>query len=167
MINASDISKQPMNAPDAFGMKFGIIVADWNSSVTDSLLNAAIITLKEHNAQESDIIVRYVPGSIELTSGAKLFAEHTDVDAVIAVGCVIQGETKHFDYVCDSVTQGITILNSMYKIPFIFCVLTTHNLQQASDRAGGKHGNKGAECALTAIKMVELKRSFIKEPANS
>lgn len=147
--------------PDAASMKFGIILAEWNSSVTDALLNGAIQTLKECNAKEENIIVKYVPGSIELTAGAKLFAEHTDVDSVIAIGCVIQGETKHFDYVCDSVTQGITELNLRYNIPFIFCVLTTGTIQQALERAGGKHGNKGSECALTAIRMVELKRSFI------
>jgi len=158
--NLNDKEKFEGNLPDAQNMKFGIVLAEWNSSVTEALLSGAIQTLKECNTKEENIIVKYVPGSIELTAGAKLFAEHSDVDAVIAIGCVIQGETKHFDYVCDSVTHGITELNLHYPIPFIFCVLTTNNLQQAQDRAGGKHGNKGSECALTAVKMVELKRSF-------
>ncbi len=158
--NLNDKEKFEGNIPDAQTMKFGIVLAEWNSSVTDALLNGAIQTLKECNVKYENIIIKYVPGSIELTAGARLFAEHTDVDAVIAIGCVIQGETKHFDYVCDSVTHGITELNLRYPIPFIFCVLTTNTIQQAMDRAGGKHGNKGSECALTAVKMVELKRSF-------
>lgn len=148
------------NMPDGQSMKIGIVVAEWNSSVTEALLNGAIETLKECNVKDENIIVKYVPGSIELTAGSKMFADYTDVDSVIAIGCVIQGETKHFDYVCDSVTQGITELNIKYPIPFIFCVLTTNTLQQSLDRAGGKHGNKGSECALTALKMVELRRSF-------
>lgn len=154
-------SKKDENVmPDAQSMKFGIILAEWNSSVTEALLNGAVSTLKECNVKEENIIIKYVPGSIELTAGAKLFAEKTDVDAVISIGCVVEGETKHFDYVCESVVHGITELNLKYPIPFIFCVLTTSTLQQALDRAGGKHGNKGSECALTAIRMVELKRSF-------
>jgi len=159
--NQSDLSKFSSNMPDAQTMKFGIVLAEWNNSVTESMLNGAISTLKECNAKEENIIIKYVPGSIELTAGAKYFAEYTDVDAVISIGCVVQGETRHFDYVCDSVTHGITELNLRYPIPFIYCVLTTQNLQQSIDRAGGKLGNKGSECALTAVRMVELKRSFI------
>lgn len=158
--NQSDLQRSYSNTPDAQDMKFGIVIAEWNSSVTESMLNGAISTLKECNVKEENIIVKYVPGSIELTSGAKMLAEYTDVDAVITIGCVVQGETKHFDYVCDSVTHGITELNLRYPIPFIYCVLTTENLQQSIDRAGGKLGNKGSECALTAIRMVDLKRSF-------
>ena len=100
-----------------------------------------------------------VPGSFELTYGSRLLAEKEDLDAVIALGCVIQGETKHFDYICQGVTHGITELNLEYDIPFIFGVLTTNDLQQALDRSGGKHGNKGDEAAYTAIKMVALKNS--------
>jgi 6,7-dimethyl-8-ribityllumazine synthase len=146
--------------PDASSMRIGIIIAEWNSKITDALLEGALETLKKCNTADENIIVRYVPGSIELTTGAKYLAEYANVDAVICIGCVIQGDTKHFDYVCQSVTHGITELNIKYPIPFIFAVLTTSNFQQAIDRAGGKHGNKGAECALTAVKMVELKRSF-------
>ena len=158
--NLNDHERFSSNLPDAHSMKFGIVLAEWNSTVTEALLNGAVQTLKECNVKDENIIVKYVPGSIELTAGSKMFAEYSDVDAVIAIGCVVQGETKHFDYVCDSVTQGITELNIKYSIPFIFCVLTTGTLQQALDRAGGKHGNKGSECALTAVKMVDLRRSF-------
>ena len=108
-------------------------------------------------------MVRHVPGSFELTLGSQFFAEYTDVDAVIAIGCVIQGETKHFDYICQGVTHGITELNMNYNIPVIFCVLTTLNQNQAQDRAGGKHGNKGIEAAVTAIKMVAL-HNELKDP---
>ncbi len=156
----SDINSNSF--PNAQNMKFGIVVAEWNSKITDALLDGAIETLKKNNALEENITVKYVPGCIEITTGAKLFAELSDVDAVICIGCVIQGETKHFDYVCLSVTKGVTELNIKYNIPFIFCVLTTTNYQQAIERAGGKLGNKGTECALTAIKMVEYKRSFSK-----
>jgi len=158
----NDFDRLTSDIPDAHDMKFGIVLAEWNSSVTDALLNGAIQTLKECHVAEENIIVKHVPGSIELTSASRMFAEYTDVDSVIVIGCVVQGETKHFDYVCDSVTQGITELNIKYPTPFIFCVLTTSTIQQALDRAGGIHGNKGSECALTAVKMVELKRSFNK-----
>jgi len=113
-----------------------------------------------HGAIDENILVRYVPGSFELPLGAQYFAELENVDAVILLGCVIQGETRHFDYICDGVTQGIMDLNLKYNKPFIFGVLTTENEQQALDRAGGKHGNKGDEAAVTAIKMIQLKNSF-------
>ncbi len=141
-------------------MKFGIVVAEWNPEVTFVLANGAVETLKKHGAKENNIIVKYVPGSFELPLGAQFLAEHGDVDAVIILGCVIQGETRHFDYICEGVTQGIKDLNLKYNKPFIFGLLTTNNQQQALDRAGGKHGNKGDEAAVTAIKMVDLKRSF-------
>ncbi|NCO56010.1 MAG: 6,7-dimethyl-8-ribityllumazine synthase [Bacteroidetes bacterium CG02_land_8_20_14_3_00_31_25] len=153
-------NKNDNTIPNAENMKFGIVVAEWNSKITDALLDAAIDTLKKCNVKEENIIVRYVPGCIELTAASKFMAELTDVDSVICIGCVIQGETKHFDYVCLSVVEGITELNIKYNIPFIFCVLTTANYQQAIERAGGNMGNKGTESALTAVKMVELKRSF-------
>lgn len=146
--------------PNAENMKFGVVVAEWNSKITDALLDGAVDFLKKCNVKEENIIVKYVPGCIELTIGSKYMAEFTDVDSVICIGCVIQGETKHFDYVCLSVVKGITELNIRYNVPFIFCVLTTANYQQAIERSGGKHGNKGTECALTAVKMVEFKRSF-------
>jgi len=146
--------------PGAKGMRFGIVVADWNRDVTWALLEGAKKTLLKHGTLKKDIIVKHVPGSFELTLGAQFLAEYDDLDAVICLGCVIQGETPHFTYICQSVTHGITQLNLEYNIPFIFGVLTTNTHQQAVDRAGGKHGNKGDEAALTAIKMAALQREM-------
>lgn len=145
----------------AENMSFGIVVSEWNSKVTGNLLKGAEDTLIKYGAKPENIVVKYVPGSFELTLGANFFTQYTDVDAVIVLGCVIQGETKHFDYVCQSVTQGITALNLKAELPVIFGVLTTNTLEQAEDRAGGKHGNKGEECAIAAIKMVALQNHFI------
>lgn len=150
------------DVPSAENMKFGIVVSEWNTEITEALYEGAYNTLIKHGAKEENIIKKYVPGSFELTAGAKYLAEMTDVDAVITLGCVIQGETPHFDFVCQGVTQGMTQLNIQYNIPFIFGLLTTLNLQQAKDRAGGKHGNKGDEGAVTAIKMVNLAWSLKK-----
>ena len=156
-----NLSQYDFNSvPSAENMKFGIVVAEWNPEVTFALTNGAVETLKKHGAPEQNITVSYVPGSFELPLGAQFLAEYGNVDAVIVLGCVIQGETRHFDYICEGVTQGIKDLNLKYNKPFIFGLLTTHNQQQALDRAGGKHGNKGDEAAVTAIKMVDLKRSF-------
>jgi len=146
--------------PDAKKMKFGIVVSDWNREVTWALLEGAEKTLKKHGAKSKDIIVSHVPGSFELTSGARMMADHLEPDAIICLGCVIRGETPHFTYICEGVTRGITQLNLDYEIPFIFGVLTTENLQQALDRAGGKHGNKGDEAAVTAIRMAALNREL-------
>jgi 6,7-dimethyl-8-ribityllumazine synthase len=148
----------PDSVPDAGEMRFGIVVSDWNKEVTWSLLEGAVNTLKKHGATEKNIVVKHVPGSFELTLGAQFLAEYDDLDAVICLGCVIQGETPHFTYICAGVTQGITQLNLEYNLPFIFGVLTTNNQQQAADRAGGKLGNKGDEAAITAIKMAALQR---------
>lgn len=150
----------PSRVPDASGMRFGIVVADWNSEVTYSLLDGAVNTLKRHGVAGDDIIVRHVPGTFEITLGAQWMAEYEDLDGVICLGCVIQGETPHFTYICEGVTQGVTQLNLDYNIPFIFGVLTTLNLQQALDRAGGKHGNKGDEAAVTVIRMAALQRQM-------
>jgi len=146
--------------PSAEGMKFGIVVAEWNYEITGALADGAVETLKKHGADEKNIIVKHVPGTFELTLGAQYLAEYTDVDAVIALGCVIQGETRHFDFICAGVTQGITDLNIKYNKPFIFGVLTTDNQQQALDRAGGRLGNKGDEAAVTAIKMLALRNDI-------
>jgi len=142
--------------PDARGMNFGIVVAEWNSDITYALMDAAVQTLLENGAKKSDIEIIYVPGSFELTAGAQLMANSRQVDAIICIGCVIRGETPHFDYICQGVTVGLTHVSIKYEIPVIFGVLTTNNLEEALDRAGGKHGNKGVEAAITAIKMVEL-----------
>ncbi|HAQ19708.1 MAG TPA: 6,7-dimethyl-8-ribityllumazine synthase [Prolixibacteraceae bacterium] len=150
------------SVPAATGMKFGIVVAEWNYEITGALARGAIDTLKIHGAKDENIILKHVPGSFELTLGAQYMAEFTDVDAVIVLGCVIQGETRHFDFICNGVTQGITNLNMKYNKPFIFGLLTTGNQQQALDRAGGKLGNKGDEAAITAIKMLALKRELTK-----
>jgi 6,7-dimethyl-8-ribityllumazine synthase len=156
--NLSDYD--PDSVPDAGKMRFGIVVSDWNREVTWSLLDGAVSTLKKHGTEERNIVVKHVPGSFELTLGAQFLAEYDDLDAVICLGCVIQGETPHFSYICQGVTQGITQLNMEYNIPFIFGVLTTNNQQQAIDRAGGKHGNKGDEAAVTAIKMAALQQDM-------
>ena len=146
--------------PDASEMRFGIVVADWNNEVTGSLLDGAVKTLRKHGVSKENIVVKHVPGTFELTLGAQFLAEYDDLDGVICLGCVIQGETPHFTYICQGVTHGITQLNLEYNIPFIFGVLTTDNLQQALDRSGGKHGNKGDEAAITAIRMAALQREM-------
>jgi 6,7-dimethyl-8-ribityllumazine synthase len=119
-------------------------------------------TLLNNGVSETNIHVSQVPGTFELTLGAQLLAENINLDAVIVLGCVIQGETRHFDFICQGVTQGITDLNIKYNIPFIFGVLTTDTMQQAQDRAGGKHGNKGDEAAYTALKMIDLQKKLEK-----
>ncbi len=147
--------------PSAKEMNFGIVVADWNREITQALADGAVETLKSAGALEKNIEVRYVPGTVELTLGAQFFAQYTEVDAVIVLGCVIQGDTRHFDYVCDSVTQGITQLQMQWNMPIGFGVLTVNDMQQALDRCGGVHGNKGDECAATVIRMVALQREMV------
>ncbi len=149
--------------PSAAGMKFGIVVAEWNAQITESLLKGAVRTLRDNGCNEQDIIIKQVPGTFELTLGAQFMAQYTDVDAVIVLGCVIQGETRHFDFVCQGVTQGITQLMITWNMPIAFGVLTTENLQQAIDRAGGKYGNKGDEAAAAAIQMVAMQLAMAKE----
>ncbi len=162
MATANLSAYDPENVPDSGDMRFGIVVSDWNRDITWSLLDGAVNTLKKHGTTEKNIVVKHVPGSFELTLGAQFLAEYDDLDGVICLGCVIQGETPHFTYICQSVTQGITQLNLEYNIPFIFGVLTTDNHQQALERAGGKYGNKGDEAAVTAIKMAALQREIEK-----
>lgn len=157
-----DLSEYDINSvPPAENMRFGIVVAEWNIGITGALAKGAVNTLSKHGAKEENIMVKYVPGSFELPLGAQYFAEMENIDAVILLGCVIQGETRHFDFICYGVTQGTIDLNLKYNKPFVFGLLTTENEQQALDRAGGKHGNKGDEAAITAIKMVQLKSSFL------
>jgi 6,7-dimethyl-8-ribityllumazine synthase len=150
----------PGAVPEGKGMRFGIVVSDWNHEVTCSLLDGALATLRKHGVAEKDIVIKHVPGSFELTLGAQWLAEYDDLDGVICLGCVIQGETPHFTYVCQGVTQGITSLNLEYNIPFIFGVLTTSTMQQALDRAGGRLGNKGDEAAVTALRMAALQKEM-------
>ncbi len=146
--------------PSAKGMRFGIVVAEWNSEITFAMCKGAKELLLKNGALESDIFIHTVPGSFELIAGSKWVAEQCNVDAVIAIGTIIQGETRHFDFICQGVAIGMSELNIKYDIPFIFGVLTTNNLEQAQDRAGGKHGNKGDEAAYTAIRMVAMKRGL-------
>ena len=152
-------SYNPNNLPAksvVAGQKYGIVVADWNSGVTYKLLEGAVEALEENGAK--DITVIHVPGTFELTYAAKKLQQTGEYSAIIVLGCVIQGDTPHFDYVCGGVTQGITALNLKENgCPVIFGVLTTLNLQQALDRAGGSLGNKGVEGAITAIRMANLK----------
>jgi 6,7-dimethyl-8-ribityllumazine synthase len=136
--------------------KFGIVVGEWNEDITESLYQGAFDALIEMGAKKSNIKRKNVPGTFELTLGALWMAEKKDIDAVICLGCVIQGDTPHFDYICQGVTYGITEVNIRIKKPVIFGVLTTLNKKQALERAGGKLGNKGEEAAVTAVKMLEF-----------
>lgn len=146
--------------PSAENMKFGIVVSEWNDQITGALLSGALKTLRSAGCLEHNIMVRTVPGTFELPLGAQFFAEYTDVDAVITLGCVIRGETPHFEYVCQGATQGISRLMIGWNMPVSFGILTTENLQQALDRAGGILGNKGDEAAAAAIKMVKLQQDM-------
>ncbi len=144
------------SVPDASNMHFGIVVSEWNSNVTGALLEGAVESLKKHGAKEENILVQTVPGSFELTFGSAQMIKSGKIDAVIALGCVIKGDTPHFDYVCAGTTQGLAHLNATTDVPVIYGLITTNNLEQALDRAGGKLGNKGTECAITAIKMLDF-----------
>lgn len=140
-------------------VKIGIVVSEWNTEITHSLMNAAFSFLIQKGVKEKNIQVKYVPGSFELPLGAQWMAQQ-NVNAVITLGCVIQGETRHFDFICQACADGIMQVGLQYNKPIIFGVLTTQNQQQALDRAGGKHGNKGVEAAETALKMIELKSTY-------
>ncbi|PKA96865.1 6,7-dimethyl-8-ribityllumazine synthase [Flavobacteriaceae bacterium MAR_2009_75] len=142
--------------PNAKNLKFGVVVAEWNEEITEGLYSGAHDALIDCGALENNIIRWNVPGSFELTFGCKKMIATQELDAVIAIGSVIQGETKHFDFVCSATAQGIKDLNVQSDIPVIFCVLTDNNMQQARERSGGKHGNKGTEAAIAAIKMAIL-----------
>jgi len=146
----------PNNIPSGEGKKIAIVVSEWNSNITENLLQGAYDTLIKFGVTSQNILIHWVPGSFELTFGAKTLIEKIHPDALIMLGCVIQGETPHFTYVCQSVTQGATELNIKYDVPVIFGLLTTTTLEQAKDRAGGRHGNKGDEAAVTALKMIAL-----------
>ncbi|MDR1455858.1 MAG: 6,7-dimethyl-8-ribityllumazine synthase [Tannerella sp.] len=144
------------SVPDASSLRVGIVVSEWNQAITEKLLEGACNTLERHGVSTGDIHVKRVSGSFELTFGARQLAEHRELDVVIALGCVIRGDTPHFDYVCSGVTQGLTSLNLQYDIPFIFGLLMTDTPRQAEERAGGLYGNKGDEAAITAIKMADF-----------
>jgi 6,7-dimethyl-8-ribityllumazine synthase len=146
--------------PSGNGMRIAVVAAEWNWEITGAMARGASDTLVNHGVSPEDIELVTVPGSFELPLGGQLMAETGKFDAVILIGCVIQGETRHFDFICQGVTQGATDLNLKYNLPFIFGVLTTENQQQAIDRSGGVLGNKGDEAAVTAIKMVALKKKL-------
>lgn len=156
----TDLSKYDANQlpnADVLGrQRYAIVVADWNSDITFAMAQGAIDTFRKHGVPADQIDVLHVPGTVELTYGAARIMKEERVDAVVVIGCVIQGETPHFDYVCQSVTQGVATLNAQGKVPVIFSVLTVLNQQQALDRSGGRLGNKGVEGAVTAIRMANL-----------
>ncbi|MBR7048744.1 MAG: 6,7-dimethyl-8-ribityllumazine synthase [Prevotella sp.] len=152
--NLSDYD--PNSVPDASNMNFGIVVSEWNPEITGALLEGAVKTLEKHGALPENIHVKTVPGSFELIYGAHQMTLNDGYDAIIILGCVIRGETPHFDYICQGVTYGIARLNAKSEIPVIFGLLTTNDMQQAKDRAGGRLGNKGDECAVDAIKMAKF-----------
>jgi 6,7-dimethyl-8-ribityllumazine synthase len=156
--NLSDYNKEQV--PSGADFKVGIVVSEWNDNITFNLLKGAQDTLLENGVAPENIHVYYVPGTFELPMGAQLVLENTFLDGVIAIGCVIQGETKHFDFVCQGTTQGLMDVGLKYNRPVIFCVLTDNTMQQSIDRSGGKHGNKGVECAVALLKMVHLSKSF-------
>lgn len=142
--------------PDASNMCFGVVVSEWNPEITGALLNGCVSTLEKHGAIPENIHVKTVPGSFELIYGAHQMTLNDGFDAVIILGCVIRGETPHFDYICEGVTAGIARLNATSQTPIVFGLLTCENDQQAKDRSGGRLGNKGDECAVVAIKMAKF-----------
>jgi len=152
--NLSDFSGTEI--PSAATYRFGIVVSEWNSEITHALYQGAYQSLVNKGALPENIFTYTVPGSFELTSGADILLKNSKLDAVICLGCVIQGETRHFDFICNAVANGLSNVAIKYSKPVIFGVLTTDNQQQAIDRSGGKHGNKGDEAAVTAIKMANL-----------
>jgi 6,7-dimethyl-8-ribityllumazine synthase len=154
--NLSEYDKNSI--PNAKNFRFGIVVSEWNDSITEGLYKGAIEALLENQVPSQHIIRWNVPGSFELIYGSKKMLQTQNVDAVIAIGCVIQGQTKHFDFVCEGVAQGIKDLNVQTDIPVIFCVLTDNTMQQSIDRSGGIHGNKGTEAAIAAIKMAYIRQ---------
>ena len=136
-------------------IKFGIVLSNWNKNITDSLYDGAFKTLLKYGAKENNIKKLEVPGSFELVYGCKKM-QNENLDVIIAIGCVIKGETDHYDYICSSVSNGITQLNIINDTPIVFCVLTDHNIEQSISRSGGKHGNKGVESAIAAIKIASI-----------
>lgn len=158
-----NLSEYDLNSvPSAQDMRFGIVVSEWNNNITGALLHGAYHTLVKHGALEENITVMTVPGSFELVFGASQMVKSGKMDAVIAIGCVVRGDTPHFDYICQGTTQGLASLNEHFDVPVIYGLLTCNNMEQAQDRAGGTLGNKGDECAVTAIKMVDYYRKIKK-----
>jgi len=154
-----NLSQYDQNAiPNMKDFRFGIVVSEWNGNITGGLYKGAVEALAENGVPAESIVTWSVPGSFELIYGSKRMIQTQNVDAVIAIGSVIQGETKHFDFVCEAVSQGIKDLNVQTDCPVVFCVLTDNTLQQAIDRSGGIHGNKGTEAAVVAMRMADLRK---------
>lgn len=156
--NLSDYD--PTAVPDGKEYRIGVIAAEWNSGVTDALLQGAVDTLRQHGVKEENLTVRRVPGTFELSAAADMMLAANSLDAVICIGCVVQGETRHFEFICQAVSQGLTNVALQHHRPVIFSVLTTDTIQQALERAGGRHGNKGVEGAVTALKMIAYQHSL-------
>ena len=156
--NLSDFD--PTSVPNGKGYRIGIVAAEWNPEVTNAMCQGAIDTLRKNGVLKKDITVLRVPGTFELTTAAEMLLQRTGLDAVICIGCVIQGETRHFEFICQAVSQGLTNVAVKHGKPVIFSVLTCDTMQQALDRAGGRHGNKGVEGAVTALKMIHLDRNI-------
>ncbi len=154
-----NLSEYKNTALDIDNARIGIVVSEWNDEITGALAQGAIDILMEKGIKEENIVVKYVPGTFELALGAKYLIEQSQVEAALCLGCVIQGETRHFDFICNASANAIASLNLSSNRPVIFGVLTTDNQQQAKDRAGGKFGNKGVEAGITALKMISLARS--------
>ncbi|MBQ9253701.1 MAG: 6,7-dimethyl-8-ribityllumazine synthase [Bacteroidales bacterium] len=152
--NLSSYNKEDI--PSGERCSFGIVVSEWNSEITEALLQGAVQTLIEHGTDEKDIHIQHVPGAFELPFGASELFRKKKFDAIICLGCIIQGETRHFDFIANAVANGIMNVSLKEEIPVIFGVLTTNNLEQAKERSGGRLGNKGVEAAVTALKMAEL-----------
>ncbi|MBK9196663.1 MAG: 6,7-dimethyl-8-ribityllumazine synthase [Flavobacteriales bacterium] len=147
----------PTGVPSGAGRRFALVVSEWNQAITDALRRGARETLLKHGVTDADIVERWVPGSFELAAGAQFMLERGGFHGVICLGSIVRGETPHFDYVCQGTTQGIMEVGLKFSVPVIFVVLTDDSMEQARDRSGGKHGNKGVDCAVAALKMVALK----------
>ena len=157
--NLSEYNKERI--PNGADFRIGIVVSEWNDDITFNLLKGARQALEENGVKPENVIVKYVPGTFELPLGCQMLLEaDEELDGVVAIGCVIQGETKHFDFVCQGATQGIMAINLEYNTPVSFCVLTDNTRQQSIDRSGGKHGNKGIECAVACLKMIGLQEEL-------
>lgn len=158
--NKDQFTFDKKNPPDLTGVRFGVIVSEWNTEITDVLAAGCMQTLKELGVKKKNITRIAVPGSYELPGAAKFLIEHKKLDAVICLGCIIKGETKHAEYVANAVAQGLMYLNTRYPLTFVFGVLTTEDFAQAQARAGGEMGNKGVEAVITAVRMIEMKRKL-------
>lgn len=157
---SENLSAKPLNIVDGSHYKIAVVVAKWNEEITSLLSGACITTLKEANVKDENILIEYVPGSFELPIAAKWMIQRHKPDAVICIGCVIKGETYHFELVADATATGIMNLNLQFDVPVVMCVLADFNQQQSYDRSGGCKGNKGIEAAYTALSMAEMSQKF-------